>query len=67
MLAVEMIWQAPEYKALGISVITTRDSCDMSSTSSEAVVTEEEKKSFHCPFQQSMCTFKNKVMQIHHT
>lgn len=35
MLAVEMIWQAPENKALGISVITTRDSCDMSCTNSE--------------------------------
>lgn len=40
----EMIWQAPENKALGISVITTRDSCDMSCTNSEGVVTEEEKK-----------------------
>lgn len=34
-LAVEMIWQAPENKALGISVITTQDSCDMSCTNSE--------------------------------
>lgn len=40
----EMIWQAPENKALGISVITTRDSCDMSCTNSEGVVTEEGKK-----------------------
>lgn len=38
-----MIWQAPENKALGISVIKTRDSCD-SCTSSEGVVTEEGKK-----------------------
>lgn len=51
----EMIWQAPENKALGISVITTRDSCDMSGTNSEGVI-----KSSHCPFQQSMCTFKTK-------
>lgn len=58
----EMIWQAPENKALGISVITTRDSCDMSCTNSEGVVTEEGKKktSLHCLFQQSMCTFKTK-------
>lgn len=60
MLAVEMIWQAPENKALGISVITTRDSCDMSCTNSEGVVMEAKRKSFHCPFQQSMCTFKTK-------
>lgn len=39
-----MIWQAPENKALGISVITTRDSCDMSCTNSAGVVTEAKKK-----------------------
>lgn len=37
----KMIWQAPENKALGICVITTGDSCDMSCTNSEGVAVKE--------------------------
>jgi len=38
-------------KLPGISVITTRDSCDMSSAKSEGVASEEEEKSIvHCAF-----------------
>lgn len=61
-LAVVMIWQAPESKAPGIAVITTQDSCDMSCTNSEG----EENPSIVL-FNRACAPLKNTGMQIHHT
>lgn len=57
-LAVEMIWQGPENKALGTSVIKGTESVAIAWG---GVASEEGNKSVHRgAFQHSMCTFQNK-------
>lgn len=59
MLAVEMMWKAPENKALGISALTT-DRCDMSCTNSEGVVTGEKKNPSIVLFNRACAHLKTK-------